>query len=182
MFYGYPVERLCTFQYSLVSLLPGSLAGFTTFLHLVTSFIGLLQTLDDCGSPPLAARAPMLSRPTSLRTADRKSMMAFLGLPLDIFGKVIFLVNKALWFTDCPVQDAWFQPYLPLQQIDMLKDTPSWLCGCTNSIITQQSDIDLLVHVRIFGFIYREFNIDCSFSWRLVLSNFATKCWKDRQD
>ena len=24
MFYGYPVEKLCTFQYSLVSLLPGA--------------------------------------------------------------------------------------------------------------------------------------------------------------
>lgn len=50
--------------------------------------IGLLQTLDDCGSPPLASRAPTLSRPTSLRTSDHKSMMAYLGLPLDIFGKV----------------------------------------------------------------------------------------------
>lgn len=71
MFHGYPVERLCTFQYSLVSLLPG-----------------MLQTLDDCGSPPLAARAPTLSRPSSLRTSDHKSMMAFMGLPLDVFGKV----------------------------------------------------------------------------------------------
>jgi hypothetical protein len=73
MFYGYPVERLCTYQYSLVSLLPG-----------------LLQTLDDCGSPPLASRAPTLTKPSSLRTSDRKSMMAFMGLPLDIFGKVRF--------------------------------------------------------------------------------------------
>ncbi|KIM40920.1 hypothetical protein M413DRAFT_445694 [Hebeloma cylindrosporum] len=112
MFFGYPVEKLCTYQYSLISLLPG-----------------LLQTLDDCGSPPLAARAPTLSRPTSLKTSDHKSMMAFMGLPLDIFGK-----------------NAFFQPYLPLQQIDMIKNTPSWLCGCTNSIITQQSEVDLLVH------------------------------------
>ena len=48
----------------------------------------MLQTLDDCGSPPLAARAPTLSRPTSLKTSDHKSMLAFMGLPLDIFGKV----------------------------------------------------------------------------------------------
>lgn len=46
--------------------------------------------LDDCGSPPLATRALTLSRPTSLRTSDHRSMMAFMGLPLDIFGKVIF--------------------------------------------------------------------------------------------
>ncbi|PPQ68833.1 LOW QUALITY PROTEIN: hypothetical protein CVT25_008881 [Psilocybe cyanescens] len=120
MFYGYPVEKLCTYQYSLVSLLPG-----------------LLQTLDDCGSPPLAARAPTLSRPTSLRTSDHKSMMAYMGLPLDLFGK-----------------NAFFQPYLPLQQLDMIKDTPSWLCGCTNSIITQQPDIDILVNVWFLHYLH----------------------------
>ncbi|KAJ7080511.1 transport protein Avl9-domain-containing protein [Mycena epipterygia] len=114
MFYGHPVERLCTYQYSLVSLLPG-----------------LLQTLDDCGSPPLAARAPTLSRPTSLRTSDRKSMMAYTGLPLDIFGK-----------------DAFFQPYLPLQQLDVAADTKSWLCGSTNSIVTQRKEVDLLVNTE----------------------------------
>lgn len=65
------------------------IAGFSiaTKAH---RFIGLLQTLDDCGSPPLASRAPSLSRPTSLRTSDRKSMMSFMGLPLDIFGKVSY--------------------------------------------------------------------------------------------
>ncbi|KAJ7617522.1 transport protein Avl9-domain-containing protein, partial [Mycena polygramma] len=114
MFYGHPVERLCTYQYSLVSLLPG-----------------LLQTLDDCGSPPLAARAPTLSRPTELRTSDRKSMMAYTGLPLDIFGK-----------------DAFFQPYLPLQQLDVAADTKSWLCGSTNSIVTARKEVDLLVNTE----------------------------------
>lgn len=113
MFYGHPVERLCTYQYSLISLIPG-----------------LLQNLDDSGSPPLASRAQGLTRPTSLKTSDRKSMMAYSGLPLDLFGK-----------------DAFFQPYLPLQQIDMLKDTKSWLCGCTNSIVSQQKEVDLLINV-----------------------------------
>ncbi|KAF7768267.1 hypothetical protein Agabi119p4_7510 [Agaricus bisporus var. burnettii] len=111
MFYGHPVERLCTYQYSLISLIPG-----------------LLQHLEDCGSPPLSNRAPTLSRPNSLKTSDHKSMMAFMGMPLDVFGK-----------------DAFFQPYLPLQQLDMLVGTPSWLCGSTNSIVTQQKEIDLFV-------------------------------------
>ena len=53
------------------------------------TFLGLLQTLQDCGSPPLASRAPTLSRPTSLRTSDRRSLLAYLGLPLDLFGKVL---------------------------------------------------------------------------------------------
>jgi hypothetical protein len=55
------------------------------------TFLGLLQTLQDCGSPPLASRAPTLSRPTSLRTSDRRSLLAYLGLPLDLFGKVLVL-------------------------------------------------------------------------------------------
>lgn len=93
-------------------------------------FEGLLQTLDDCGSPPLADRAPTLTRPNSLKTSDHKSMMAYMGLPLDLFGK-----------------DAIFQPYLPLQQLDMLRETKSWLCGSTNSIVTQQKEVDLLVNV-----------------------------------
>jgi hypothetical protein len=52
------------------------------------TFLGLLQTLQDCGSPPLASRAPTLSQPTSLRTSDRRSLLTYLGLPLDLFGKV----------------------------------------------------------------------------------------------
>ena len=89
MFFGYPVEKLCTYQYSLVALLPGIPLIFIEYkFHKLTAPQGLLQTLDDCGSPPLAARAPTLTRPTSLRTSDHKSMMAFMGLPLDIFGKV----------------------------------------------------------------------------------------------
>jgi hypothetical protein len=115
MFYGHPVERLCTYQYSLISLLPG-----------------LLHTLQDCGSPPLASRAPTLTKPNSLRTSDRKSMLAYLGLPLDVFGK-----------------DAFFQPYIPLQQLDMIRETKSWLCGSTNTIVTGQKEIDLLVNVSV---------------------------------
>ncbi|KAG6815037.1 hypothetical protein H0H87_005684, partial [Tephrocybe sp. NHM501043] len=140
MFYGHPVERLCTYQYSLVSLLPG-----------------LLQTLDDCGSPPLAARAPTLSRPSSLKTSDPKSMMAFMGLPLDIFGK-----------------DSFFQPYLPLQQLDVLKETPSWLCGSTNSIVTQQKEVDLLVNIETGAFEFRNPQLE-----RSAALTAADRKWMD---
>ncbi|KAL1745824.1 transport protein Avl9-domain-containing protein [Schizophyllum fasciatum] len=140
MFSGYPVERLCTYQYSLISLIPG-----------------LLQTLEDCGSPPIAARAPTLSKPTSLKTSDRKSMMAYLGFPLDIFGK-----------------DSFFQPYIPLQQLDMLKDTPTWLCGSTNSIVTQQSCVDLLVNTDTGVFEFRNPNLE-----RLVSLTPADRKWMD---
>lgn len=45
-------------------------------------------------------------------------------------------------------KDAFFQPYLPLQQIEMLH-APSWLAGTTNQIVTQQKDCkyDVLVNV-----------------------------------
>ncbi|KAI0667725.1 transport protein Avl9-domain-containing protein [Trametes maxima] len=140
MFFGHPVERLCTYQYSLVTLIPG-----------------LLQNLDDCGSPPLASRAQTLSRPTSLKTSDPKSMMAYMGLPLDLFGK-----------------DAFFQPYLPLQQLDMLKDTGCWLCGSTNSIVTQQKEIDLLVNIETGTIEFRDPKLE-----RLVGLTPADRKWMD---
>jgi hypothetical protein len=59
-----------------------------TFMTRLTLGVGMLQNLEDCGSPPLATRAPNLTRPTSLKTSNHKSMIAYLGLPLDLFGKV----------------------------------------------------------------------------------------------
>ena len=94
MFSGHPVERLCTYQYSLISLIPGSYSlGPHDASYISRQLLGLLQTLEDCGSPPLAARAPTLTRPASLRTSDRRSMMAYAGLPLDVFGKVYCFPN-----------------------------------------------------------------------------------------
>lgn len=45
--------------------------------------------------------------------------------------------------------DAFFQPYMPLQQMDTLA-AKSWLVGTTNQIVTQQKECryDLLVNVR----------------------------------
>lgn len=87
MFFGHPVERLCTYQYSLVTLMPGRINSSQTVVTLLTLGVGLLQHLEDCGSPPLGTRAPTLTRPSSLKTSNHKSMMTYLGLPLDLFGK-----------------------------------------------------------------------------------------------
>ncbi|SPO28093.1 related to AVL9 - protein involved in exocytic transport from the Golgi [Ustilago trichophora] len=115
MFFGYPVEQLCNYQYSLVSLLPG-----------------LLLSLQDAGDPKLHTRAGRVEAADSLRSSDRKSLLKFLGMPLDIFG-----------------QDAFFQPYCPLQQIDLLKSR-TWLVGTSNSIFKQQRDckIDVIVDLE----------------------------------
>ena len=59
----------------------------------IDCYAELLQTLQDCGTPYLATRAPTLRQPTELRTSDRKSLFAYMGLPLDIFGEVSFLLG-----------------------------------------------------------------------------------------
>ncbi|KAI0685340.1 transport protein Avl9-domain-containing protein [Cytidiella melzeri] len=124
MFYGHPVEKLCTYQYSLVTLVPG-----------------LLQNLDDCGSPPLATRAARLSRPTELKTSDPKSMLAYMGLPLDLFGQASHM--KALSSDTCLTRVG-------------------WLCGTTNSIVTQQKEIDLLINVETGVFEFRDPTVERS--------------------
>lgn len=55
MFYGYPVEKLCTYQYSLVSLLPGNifcLIRDSLFIALHRSFadLGRLRITPTCGT------------------------------------------------------------------------------------------------------------------------------------
>jgi hypothetical protein len=107
MLFGYPVEMLCTYQYSLVSLIPGesreipsdrqildllpsghdrlhkyslvliAVAGYATGLLQLT--IGLLLNLNESGSPELDTRQTR-TRPTSLRTSDRSSLLRYMGL------------------------------------------------------------------------------------------------------
>ncbi|GAA5857761.1 hypothetical protein JCM5353_002200 [Sporobolomyces roseus] len=110
-----PVEQLCTFQYSLVALIPA-----------------LLTSLQDSASPLLSNRSKNLQKPTSLKTSDKGSLIRYLGLPLEIFG-----------------QGSFFQPYLPLQQIDQLQQSKTYLVGTTNSIIQQQRDCNIDVVVNL---------------------------------
>jgi hypothetical protein len=114
MFYSNQVEKLCSFQYALVSLVP------LLLLHLV-----------DAASPVLDSRSASMSKASSLRSSDRASLLAYLGLPLNLFGK-----------------GAFFQPYLPLQQMDMLQ-SDSYLVGATNSIFRSQRDCPLDVIVNL---------------------------------
>ncbi|EIW72030.1 hypothetical protein TREMEDRAFT_26165 [Tremella mesenterica DSM 1558] len=140
MLFGYPVEMLCTYQYSLVSLMPG-----------------LLLNLRDSGAPELDYRTSRV-RPTSLRSSDRSSLLRYMGLPLHLFGK-----------------DAFFQPYLPLQQIEMLK-ARSWLVGTTNQIVTQQKDAryDLLVNIENVSFEFTDPKLE-----RLLSLTAADRKWMD---
>ncbi|WVO21733.1 uncharacterized protein IAS62_003045 [Cryptococcus decagattii] len=140
MLFGYPVEKLCTYQYSLVSLIPG-----------------LLLNLRDSGSPALDQKTSKV-RPTSLRTSDRTSLLRFMGLPLRIFS-----------------HDAFFQPYMPLQQMDMLA-AKSWLVGTTNQIVTQQRECgyDLLVNIDNNTFTFPDTKLE-----RVVGLTPADRRWMD---
>ncbi len=71
LFFGTRCERLCLTQFSLISLIPG-----------------LLRNLQDSAGPELDNYEKSLSTPTSLRTSDRNSLLSYMGLPLQIFGKV----------------------------------------------------------------------------------------------
>ncbi|KAK3324741.1 transport protein Avl9-domain-containing protein [Cercophora scortea] len=117
LFFGSRCERLCMMQFSLISLIPG-----------------LLRNLQDSAGPELDSYEKKLTKPTSLRTSDRSSLLSYMGLPLQIFGK-----------------GSLFGPYTPLQQLDVLADfgTKSYIVGSTNSLLLQQRDrySDILINL-----------------------------------
>lgn len=117
LFFGSRCERLCMMQFSLISLIPG-----------------LLRNLEDSAGPDLDNYEKRLAKPTSLRTSDRNSLLSYMGLPLQIFGK-----------------GSLFGPYTPLQQLDVLADfgTKSYIVGSTNSLLLQQKDrySDILINL-----------------------------------
>ncbi|KAF9539404.1 late secretory pathway protein avl9 [Mortierella hygrophila] len=120
IFFGYPVETLCTYQYSLMSLVPG-----------------LLKSLQDTGSPLLDSQEDYMRSmsKTPAHSTDKQELFKYLGLPLHIFG-----------------EGSFFQPYLPLQQIDILQDprTRSYIIGTTNAIFLHNRDCgtDVIVNTE----------------------------------
>ncbi|KAL3418375.1 cytoplasm protein (transporter Avl9) [Phlyctema vagabunda] len=117
LFFGSRCERLCMMQFSLISLIPG-----------------LIRNLQDCADPELDSYERNLVKPTSLKTSDRSSLLSYMGLPVQIFGK-----------------GSLFGPYTPLQQLDILADygTKSYIVGSTNSLLLQQRDrySDILINL-----------------------------------
>ncbi|KAK7205664.1 transport protein Avl9-domain-containing protein [Myxozyma melibiosi] len=117
LFFGSNTELLCSSQFSLVSLIPG-----------------LIEHLQDCASPAMDSYERSVQKSTSLRSSDRASLLAFMGLPLQVFGK-----------------GGMFNPYTPLQQLETLtsEDTKFYLIGSTNSLLLSQKHkfADILVNV-----------------------------------
>jgi hypothetical protein len=108
---------MCLIQFSLISLIPN-----------------LMRHLRDCADPRMDYYASHLEKPTSLKTSQRASLLAYMGVPLQIFGK-----------------GSLFGPYTPLQQLDTLadQDTKSYMVGSTNQLLLQQRDryADVLVNL-----------------------------------
>lgn len=117
LFFGSHCERLCMMQFALISLIPG-----------------LIRHLQDAADPKFNSCEEKLVRPTSLKTSERASLLAYMGLPLQLFGT-----------------GSLFGPYTPLQQLDMLadQDTKSYIVGSTNSLLLQQRDrySDILINL-----------------------------------
>ncbi|KAF3043348.1 late secretory pathway protein avl9 [Didymella keratinophila] len=93
----------------------------------------LLQRKDSA-DPKFNSAEEKIVMPTSLKTSERSSLLAYMGLPLQLFGK-----------------GSLFGPYTPLQQLDMLADadTKSYIVGSTNSLLLQQKDrySDILINL-----------------------------------
>ncbi len=73
LFFGSRCDKLCMVQFALISLIPG-----------------LLRNLQDCADPELNTYEAKLAQPTSLQSSNRSSLLQFMGLPLQLFGKVCF--------------------------------------------------------------------------------------------
>lgn len=109
LFFGTKCERLCMTQFALVSLIP----------H-------LLESLQDCAASELDTYAKTVTRATNLRASERSSLLAYMGLPLQIFG-----------------EHSFFSPYTPLQQLDTLSlpTSKSYIAGSTNTLFLAQRDL-----------------------------------------
>ena len=112
------LEALTQFQNNMLSLMPN-----------------LINNLDDSGCPLIdyAETNGPLSKPQSLNTTNRVSMLRFFGLPLQIFN----------------TKNSFWNPYLPLQQLDELA-VQSFMIGCSNLLFVNQATaygIDVLINL-----------------------------------
>lgn len=96
-------------QFALVSLIPG-----------------LLEHLDDAAAPDMHAYTEAVLPRTNFRPNDRESLLAYMGLPLQIFGKHSF-----------------FSPYTPLQCLESLSSpiSQSYVAGSTNVLFLGQKEL-----------------------------------------
>ncbi|QBM87385.1 Transport protein Avl9 [Metschnikowia aff. pulcherrima] len=108
-------------------------------IALVPNLINNLE-LSGCPLSDYTEKNSPLEKPTTLKTNDRMSMLRFFGLPLQIFN----------------TKGNFWNPYLPLQQMDMLR-AKSFMVGCSNLLIVNQLarfGVDVLVDLDTWAVTY----------------------------
>ncbi|RUP41883.1 AVL9/DENND6 domain-containing protein, partial [Jimgerdemannia flammicorona] len=137
LFYGYPVERLCTFQYSVARIRSrSSVSDQLAVRKLPQTCIGN----SDSGAPELdTSRGHLrLTEARELKSGGKQSLLSYMGLPLYVFQKV-----------SGRLRGTFFQPYLSLQQVEALT-TSAYLVTTTNQIFLHHKaeiGVDVLVNV-----------------------------------
>lgn len=155
MLHGYPIERLCTYEYSIVSLVPGILAqgglqdAASALLHGTDDRLRAKAARQRTRNPPSSAKSSTqeesepgwttVAKPDSsnnvssgppdadleLRRTSEEALKSLARYPFPLFG-----------------EGALFQPYIPLQEIDTLS-AGHWLVGTSNSVFRSQSDVSI---------------------------------------
>lgn len=97
--------------------------------NLIALVPDLLNHLELSGCPlsDYTEKYSPLHKPSSLKTNDRLSMLRFFGLPLQVFN----------------TKGSFWNPYLPLQQLDELS-AETFMVGCSNLLIANQ-----LAHFKV---------------------------------
>ncbi|KAI3406536.2 hypothetical protein KGF56_000668 [Candida oxycetoniae] len=113
-----------------------NLETLTLFQNNLISLIpNLINNLDDSGCPLIdyvETNGPLF-KPQSLNTTSRLSMLRFFGLPLQIFN----------------TKNSFWNPYLPLQQLNEMK-VGSFMIGCSNLLFVNQATlfgVDVLINL-----------------------------------
>ncbi|OLL21666.1 Late secretory pathway protein AVL9 [Neolecta irregularis DAH-3] len=118
LFFASRTEELCILQYSLISLLPL-----------------LLENLVDAAHPDYNSLEHSIKKANTLKTSDRASLFAYMGLPIQVF---------------CKVRGVFFGPYCPLQQLDLLEASRAYIIGTTNSLFLERKDhqhADIVINI-----------------------------------
>lgn len=147
------LEVLTLFQNNLISLIPN-----------------LINSLDYSGCPLIdytEVEGP-ITKPTSLNTENRNSLLRFFGLPLQIFN----------------TKNSFWNPYLPLQQIDELS-VDSFMVGCSNLLFVNQAKnygIDIVMNLDTNEISYpKEFPEEFALSYcdKKFINNLINKISSD---
>lgn len=151
------LEMLTQFQNNLISLVPN-----------------LINNLDSCGCSLIdytETHGP-LSKPSSLNTNQRESMLRFFGLPLQIFN----------------TKDSFWNPYVPLQQLDELS-VKGFMVGCSNLLFLTQAEkggVDLIVNLDTSLITYpkgkQPDDVGLSHYDKKFMANLLSKISTEKQD